>query len=95
MAGDDTNRLLELLSTGDVELHFHDDRTIKAHALKLKSLNGILMDLMEDLVEEQIAERRRTDSEAETIPIKVREYSWYAAVQVSPNVQYGRRGQIV
>ena len=75
MAGDDTKRLLDLLNTGDLELLFHDDdRTIKAHSqtLKLASFNGILHQLMEDLVEEQIAKRRRMEAGAACFQLKVR-----------------------
>ena len=74
MAGDDTKRLLEVLSSGDLELLFHDDRKIKVHSQKLKlaSFNGILHQLMEDLVEDQIAKRRRTDAAAGPTQLKVR-----------------------
>ena len=43
---------------------FHDGRTIRVHALKLKlaSFNGILHTLMEDVVEDQIAKRRKTEA---------------------------------
>ena len=74
MASDDTKKLLEALDTGDVELRFHDGRTIRVHAAKLKlaSLRGVLHNLMEDMVEEQIAKRRRADTEGtQEMPEKV------------------------
>ena len=55
-----------LFEAGDVELCFNDGRSIKAHATKLKlaSMQGILRSLIENFVEEQIAEsvkRRKMD----------------------------------
>ena len=60
--------LLEALETGDVELRFHDGRSIKAHSAKLKLASmkgGILRDLIEDLVEDQIVTRMRRTDEGE------------------------------
>ena len=66
MATDDIEVLLRLLDTGDIELRFHDGRSIKAHALKLKfaSLGGVLHNLMEDVMENQIAAKRMRTDEA-------------------------------
>ena len=44
-------RRLSAMSTGDIELAFHDGRSIKAHSAKLASLGGILHNLIEDLIE--------------------------------------------
>ena len=62
----DLKDLFEALATGDVELCFNDGRSIKAHATKLKlaSMHGILRNLIEDFVEEKIADsvkRRKMD----------------------------------
>ena len=48
--------LRRVLDTGDIELCFRDGRSIKAHSLKLKiaSLDGVLHDLIEDVVDDQI-----------------------------------------
>ena len=60
--------LQRVLDTGDLELRFHDNRSIKAHSQKLKiaSLDGVLHNLIEDVVDDQITgnKRKRTgDSE--------------------------------
>ena len=56
--------LHRVLDTGDLELRFHDNRSIKAHSLKLKiaSLDGVLNNLIEDVVDDQITgtKRKRT-----------------------------------
>ena len=59
----DIRPLLDALGRGDVELRFRDGRSIKAHSQKLSlASNGILRDLLEDVLEEEIvAKRRRTD----------------------------------
>lgn len=43
------------MSAGDIELALHDDRSIRVHSVKLKlaSLDGILKNLIEDLIEEK------------------------------------------
>ena len=66
MATDDIGVLLRALDTGDIELHFQDGRSIKAHAVKLKlaSLGGVLHNLMEDVMEDQIAAKRMKTDEA-------------------------------
>ena len=53
--------LRRVLDTGDLELRFHDNRSIKAHSLKLKiaSLDGVLQNLIEDVVDEQITGNKR------------------------------------
>ena len=57
-------RLHRVLDTGDLELRFHDGRSIKAHSLKLKiaSLDGVLHNLIEDVVDEQITGNKRKRS---------------------------------
>ena len=61
----DLRPLLDVLGRGDVELRFRDGRSIKAHSQKLSlASNGILRDLLEDVLEGEIhAKRRRTDLE--------------------------------
>ena len=61
----DIQPLLDALARGDVELRFRDGRTINAHSQKLSlASNGILRDLLEDVLEGEIlAKRRRTDLE--------------------------------
>ena len=58
--------LLEELKHGDVELRFHDGRSIKAHSQKLKMASkSILRYFLEDVLKGDIQEkRRRTDLEA-------------------------------
>ena len=58
-------RLHRVLDTGDLELRFHDGRSIKAHSLKLKiaSLDGFLHNLIEDVVDDQIIGMKRKRSE--------------------------------
>ena len=65
-------RLGRVLDTGDLELRFHDGRSIKAHSLKLKiaSLDGVLHNLIEDVVDDQItgAKRKRSgDCDSDTV----------------------------
>ena len=59
--------LHRVLDTGDLELRFHDGRSVKAHSQKLKiaSLDGVLNNLIEDVVDDQItgSKRKRTDSD--------------------------------
>ena len=61
----DISPLLNVLGRGDVELQFRDGRSIKAHSQKLSlASNGILRDLLEDVLEREIiAKRMRTDQE--------------------------------
>ena len=57
-------RLHRILNTGDIELRFKDNRTIRAHSQKLKiaSLDGCLHHLIE-------LKRKRADSdETDAIP---------------------------
>ena len=61
--------LHRVLDTGDLVLRFHDNRSIKAHSLKLKiaSLDGVLNNLIEDVVDDQInagAKRRRVSDQS-------------------------------
>ena len=53
--------LQSVLEEGDLELRFHDDRSIKAHSLKLKlaSRGGFLHNLIEDVVDDQITGSKR------------------------------------
>ena len=65
MSGEDFTMLLNVLDTGDLELRFHDGRSIKAHSLKLKiaSFSGVLQNLIEDVFDDQItgSKRKRAD----------------------------------
>ena len=62
-------RLHRALSMGDLELRFHDGRSIKAlsHKLKLSALDGVLCNLIDDVLDDQItnaaaaAKRNRAD----------------------------------
>ena len=63
--------LQSVLEEGDLELRFHDGRSIKVHSLKLKlsSRGGVLQNLIEDVVDDQITgnKRKRTgDSDTDT-----------------------------
>ena len=62
---DTVARLHRVLDTGDLELRFHDGRSIKAHSQKLKiaSLDGFLHNLIEDVVDDQIIGMKRKRSE--------------------------------
>ena len=53
--------LQSVLEEGDLELRFHDGRSIKAHSLKLKlaSRGGFLHSLIEDVVDDQITGSKR------------------------------------
>ena len=64
----DLQPLLDDLACGDVELRFHDGRSMMAHSQKLKlASKGILRSLMEDVLEEEIhAKCRRMDREGGT-----------------------------
>ena len=65
MSGEDFKRLSNVLDTGDLELRFHDGRSIKVHSCKLKiaSIGGVLQNLIEDVLEDQITgtKRKRAD----------------------------------
>ena len=62
---DTVARLHRVLDTGDLELRFHDGRSIKAHSQKLMiaSLDGFLHNLIEDVVDDQIIGMKRKRSE--------------------------------
>ena len=62
-------RLQRVLDTGDLELRFHDGRSIKAHSLKLKlaSFDGVLKNLIEDVVDDQITGNKRKRSDSDNI----------------------------
>ena len=49
---------------GDLELRFHDGRSIKVHSCKLKiaSFGGVLQNMIEDVLDDQItgSKRKRT-----------------------------------
>ena len=57
-------KLQRALDTGDLELRFHDGRSIKAHSqkLKLSSLDGFLHNLIEDVLDDQITGCKRKRS---------------------------------
>ena len=76
MASDDVNRLLATLDTGDLELYFHDGRSVRVHGEKLKraSLGGVLHNLMEDVLGEQIESNRKTVG-----PLNLQVSSWLFA----------------
>ena len=63
-------RLQSALDTGDLELIFHDGRSIKAHSQKLKlaSIGGALSNLIEDVVEDQITAGNKRKSDAVDLP---------------------------
>lgn len=64
------NLLFRALDTGDLELRFHDGRSIKAHSQKLKiaSLDGFLHNLIEDVVDENITgTKRKRSGDSDTI----------------------------
>ena len=65
MSGEDVAMLLNVLDMGDIELRFHDGRSIKAHSQKLKiaSIGGVLQNLIEDVLDDQItgSKRKRAD----------------------------------
>ena len=71
--GFDIQPLLDVLAKGDVELRFRDGRSLKAHSQKLSlASNGILRDLIEDVLEREIhAKRRRMDQEGGTSPSSI------------------------
>ena len=77
MSGDDAKRLLEILDTGDIELYFHDGRSVRVHGAKLKLafFGGVLHNLMEDILEEQIARCKMTEGETRPPNLKVSIYS--------------------
>ena len=58
--------LQEVLDEGDLEIRFHDGRSTKVHSLKLKlaSRGGVLRNLIEDVLDDQItgSKRKRADS---------------------------------
>ena len=53
--------LINVLDTGDLELRFHDGRSIKVHSQKLKiaSFSGVLQNLIEDVLDDQITGTKR------------------------------------
>ena len=56
----DFRPLLDALARGDVELRFRDGQSIKAHSQKLSlASNGILRDLLEDVLEGEIFASKR------------------------------------
>ena len=62
---------------GDIELRFHDGRSIKAHGLKLKlsALDGVLCNLIDDVLDDQIthaaAKRKRVDPAGAAVDLPV------------------------
>ena len=66
-------RFHRLLEMGDMKLIFHDGRSTKvdSHKLKIASLDGILHNLIEDIVESQVAGSKRggDDSDLPTLPV--------------------------
>ena len=64
--------LLETLDEGDLEIRFHDGRSTKAHSqhLKLASRGGILRNLVEDVLDDEITgcKRKRADSGTVDLP---------------------------
>ena len=65
MSGEDVAMLLNVLDMGDLELRFHDGSSIKAHSQKLQiaSIGGVLQNLIEDVLDDQItgSKRKRLD----------------------------------
>ena len=70
-------RLHRILDTGDLELRFHDGRSIKAHSLKLRfaALDGVLCNLIDDVLDDQItdaaAKRKRADPAGAAVDLPV------------------------
>ena len=68
----DISTLQSVLEEGNLELRFNDGRSIKAHGLKLKlaSRGGVLQNLIEDVMDEQITgnKRKRAASEIVNLP---------------------------
>ena len=67
-------RFHRLLEMGDMKLIFHDGRSTKvnSHKLKMASLDGILHNLIEDIVEAQVVGNKRgrdDDSELPTLQV--------------------------
>jgi len=77
MTGEGFDRLHRALGMGDLELRFHDGRSIKAHGLKLKlsALDGILCNLIDDVLDDQItdaaAKRKRVDPAGAAVDLPV------------------------
>ena len=69
---DNIARFHRALDTGDLELRFRDGRSIKAHKTKLQlaCLDGVLHNLIEDVVDDQItcSKRKRTVDAASDLP---------------------------
>lgn len=66
--------LLEALATGDINLRFFDDRSIRVHGQKLRlaALGGIFDSVIDGFSEEHQALKRRKSDGGEQIPeIKV------------------------
>ena len=72
-------RLHRLLEMGDMKLIFHDGRSTKVDSRKLKmaSLDGILHNLVEDIVESQVvgSKRGRDDSDLPTLPVSASQHA--------------------
>jgi len=77
MTDEGFDRLHRALDMGDIELRFHDGRSIKAHGLKLKlsALDGVLCNLIDDVLDDQItdaaAKRKRVDPAGAAVDLPV------------------------
>ena len=69
MSGEEFTRLSDVLDMGDLELRFHDGRSIKAHSCKLKiaSIGGVLRNLIEDVLDDQITSTKRKRADSGTV----------------------------
>ena len=71
-------RFHRLLEMGDMKLIFHDGRSTKVNSVKLKmaSLDGILHNLIEDIVEAQVVgnKRGRDDSDLPTLQVSAMQH---------------------
>ena len=71
MIDEDVTRLNKVLDMGDLDLRFHDGRSIKVHSCKLKiaCIGGVLQNLIEDVLDDQITDSKRKRTDSDTLPI--------------------------
>ena len=78
MSDESAQRFHRLLEMGDMKLIFQDGRSTKVHSHKLKmaSLDGILHNLIEDIVEAQVdgTKRGRDDSDLPTLQVSAMQH---------------------
>ena len=92
MSDESARRFHRLLEMGDMKLIFHDGRSTKVNSLKLKmaSLDGILHNLIEDIIEAQhvVAAKRGRDDDSDLPNFQVVPCS-------SSHAQVGSSGTII